>query len=422
MIHSANLPLPDFRRLGARMPRQRGQRGQLKKIRSGGKTVWWGRWYVYAKQPDGSEKRLPREKIIGPASMTRFDAQTELTRQIERTTGQLPEMPARPTVAEAWRHYVTMKTPLWSTANRKNVEQQFAKHVIPLIGGRELSMLTLEPLQTVLNRMAEQGYRRSGLHIVSTYIKALMAFCLDENLIERDPARKLVIPTRLKRSSERVLSMDEARRLWSAAGTMTEATETDKAGRERRYQLDPVREQLIVRMFLVCAFRPQELFALRADDIEPGRVRIDEALKERERGEYRIGDTKTEGSHGYVTVTPEIEADLRAWVQARGIGQGALLFPTGMGTPWRHANYLRRVLQPLARAVGIKGVTFQALRRTCATHFKAREKNKQEHLRHTSPVTTMKHYDKPISAEVRLAVEQLDRELTATGKPLGSVQ
>jgi integrase len=60
------------------------------------------------------------------------------------------------------------------------------------------------------------------------------------------------------------------------------------------------REHLVLRIFINCGLRPGELFALREDDVEPGQLRIDEAVKETERGECRISDTKTTGSRGYV--------------------------------------------------------------------------------------------------------------------------
>jgi hypothetical protein len=54
-----------------------------------------------------------------------------------------------------------------------------------------------------------------------------------------------------------------------------------------------LREHLIVRLFVVCGLRAQELFVLGVDDVEPGILRIDEALKKSEKGSDRIGETKS---------------------------------------------------------------------------------------------------------------------------------
>ena len=75
-----------------------------------------------------------------------------------------------------------------------------------------------------------------------------------------------------------------------------------------------------MRLFVVCGLRPQELFALRVEDIEPGILRIDEALKETEKGSDRIGETKSTSSNGYVSISPELEKELRTWLKMRAVG------------------------------------------------------------------------------------------------------
>jgi hypothetical protein len=96
----------------------------------------------------------------------------------------------------------------------------------------------------------------------------------------------------------------------------------------------------------VCGLRAQELFVLRVEDIEPGILRIDEALKETEKGISRIGDTKSTTSNGYVSTSPELEKELRTWLQMRTVGYHVsaqpepndLFFPTEAGTPFRIGN------------------------------------------------------------------------------------
>jgi len=45
-----------------------------------------------------------------------------------------------------------------------------------------------------------------------------------------------------------------------------------------------------MRIFVSCGLRPQETFALRANDIESGRLRVDEALKQAESGSALEGE------------------------------------------------------------------------------------------------------------------------------------
>jgi integrase len=82
------------------------------------------------------------------------------------------------------------------------------------------------------------------------------------------------------------------------------------------------------------------------------------------------------------------------WLQVRRMGdpyhQSAapapndLLFPTETGTPYRIGNYLKRTLKPIAAKAGIPDITYQALRRTFATHSgDTALRRTQAQLRHT---------------------------------------
>jgi integrase len=184
--------------------------------------------------------------------------------------------------------------------------------------------------------------------------------------------------------------MDEVRRLLSAATG---------------------REHLTLRLLLVAGLRPAELFALKTDDmLGGGALRIDEAVKnaERQASGRRLGSTKTAESNGLVSISIDLETELRVWAAMRPAG--ALLFPTERGTTWRLGNYLKRFLKPLAVSVGIEDLTFQCLRRTCATHFAGDVKTRQTHMRHADPATTLRHYQKAIPESQRIAVEELDAE------------
>ena len=150
------------------------------------------------------------------------------------------------------------------------------------------------------------------------------------------------MPAEVGRPCGRFLSLEEIRQLLSAAAGVS------------------FRERLIVRLFVVCGLRAQEMFVLRVEDIEPGILRIDEALKETEKGAARIGETKSKTSNGYVALSTELEKELQTWLQIRNMGDGYhrtavpapndLLFPTETGTPYRIGNYLKRILKPIAES------------------------------------------------------------------------
>jgi integrase len=395
------------------MPRRRVERGYVYKV---GKVtkMWEGRYHVYVALPDGTEKRRERTKVLGAcAEMSKGDAQQALLRHIAIARGQAGPLPDSPTFQDLWTRYRTLKEPTWSTATQKAVVSVFEgsskkkkrPSILSMIGHRRVTELTRDPLQECLNGMAARGDSFSAVKKARTYITAALEFALDEQLIARNPGRRVELPSnRLRKPCGRFYSLDEVRRLLSAAASAA------------------FRERLILRLFVVCGLRAQELFVLRVDDIEPGILRIDEALKETEKGAARIGETKSTTSNGYVAISPELEKELRTWLQIRNLGDAYhqtaapapndLLFPTEAGTPYRIGNYLKRVLKPIATAAGIPDFTYQALRRTFATHFQryGSPKDAQAQLRH-SKLEMTGWYMKQIPETVRAAVEKMDTDI-----------
>lgn len=395
------------------MPRRRVERGYVYKVGSTAK-MWEGRYHVYVTLPDGTEKRRERTRIIGPcAEMSKGDAEQALIRIIAIARGQAGPLPDNPTFRELWIRYRTLKETVWSTATRKSVVSLFEGSsklkkqpgVLSVIGSRRVSELTRDPLQECLNQMAARGDSFSAVKKARTYISTALEFAVDEQLIARNPAQRIELPTkRLKKPCGRFYSLPEIRRLLAAAAAVS------------------LREHLIVRLFVVCGLRAQELFVLRVHDIESGILRIDEALKETEKGPARIGDTKSVTSNGYVSISPELEKELRTWLQMRPVGEGYhlsaepepndLLFPSEVGTPFRIGNYLKRTLKPIGKTAGIPDLTFQAMRRTFATHFQryGSPKDAQAQLRH-SKLEMTGFYMKEIPGSVRAAVEKMDTDI-----------
>jgi integrase len=151
-------------------------------------------------------------------------------------------------------------------------------------------------------------------------------------------------------------------------------------------------------------------------------LRIDEAVKDTEKGSARIGETKTESSNAYVSISEDLHKEITTWLSIRSMADpyhrnralapNDLLFPTETGTPYRIGNYLKRVLKPIAANAGIPDMTYRALRRTFATEFQRHgsPKDAQAQLRH-SKLEMTGWYMREIPESVRAAVEQMDAEM-----------
>lgn len=412
MIDFEKLPFVSWREIGRHMPRRRDERGYVYTVGRSPKK-WEGRYHVYVRLPNGTEKRRERTKVLGLYSeLTKRQAEDALRNVIAVARGQ-GTLPAQiPTFADLWLRYRALKEPTWSTATRKTVVSLFEgnskkktrPNLLSMVGNRRISDLTRDPLQDCLNQMANRGDSHSAVKKARVYIAAALEYAVDERLIGANPARKLELPSkRLRKPCGRFYSIDEIRKLLSQAAKQS------------------LREHVILRTFLVCGLRAQEMFVLRVDDIEPGILRIDEALKETEKGEARVGETKSATSNGYVSMSAELQKEIETWLQLRNVADpyhksrvaaNDLLFPTEAGTPYRIGNYLKRTLKPLAGKAGIKDMTYQALRRTFATHFQCygSPKDAQTQLRH-SKLEMTGWYMKEIPDRVRKAVERMDTDL-----------
>jgi integrase len=397
--------------IGRHMPRQRYQRGSLRKV---GKTrrMWEGLYHVYVLQADGSEKRLPRTKVLGPATtMPKGEAQRLLDREIAAHTKQgiVGGIPTNSTLRELWQRYVEIKSPSWGAANKAAVVSIFSGQnkrrtrpsIMSMIGDFRVVDITPDPLQACINRLATARASVSAVKQARTYLHAVLEYAIDEKIIETNPARKLVVPINsLPKPCGRFYLVDEIHRLVSEASG---------------------REHLVLRIELNCGLRPSELFLLKDDDVEPSRLRIDEAIKQAEKGDRRVGETKTPTSNGYVTISAGLYEEIRMWQARRGPIASGLLFPSPTGKVLRPAEYLKNILKPLGVSAGIQDLDFQALRRTCSTHFQKHgsPKDAQAQLRHTKLAMTGL-YMKEIPAEVRQAVESMDAELCGGQKALNA--
>jgi integrase len=358
-----------------------------------------GFFHLWTTNADGRRTRTKKEKTLGPASMAKHEAQQKLAEYIEEYTGRLSKQGnSITTFVDLWKAFSAVKAGRWAKKTKEDLRYLFAKHVIPIVGSQPPREVTLTSLQLLLNKMADDGYRKSTVEKVRTHTRACFEYAMDEDLIDKNPTRKLVMPNIRKRSCERFLSVDELRALLSQAAP---------------------REHLVLRILAVCGLRPAEILVLRIEDFEGTQLRIDEALKERQKGEDRIGETKTPESDNFIPVPPDLAREIATWIAGhpdRG-NRRAFLFPNSDAGAFGVGNYLKRHLKPLAEKANIYDLTFQAFRRSSSTHIQshATVKDMQRHMRHSNPQTTLKHYAKVIPESLRAAVAALDAQIT--GEP-----
>jgi integrase len=375
-------------------------------------------WYRYVGLPDGGERRQQREKIItrelaeshhiatdysGP--LTKADAQRVLDLLIAQDAGTYVPPNTQATVATIAREYLALAQPNWGVHMVRAAGNLIEKHIIAgKLGNRPIVDVTETDLQGWINDFVNAGASRSLLKGLLLHTRAIWKRAHKQQIVLRNPTTDLRAKSK-QPVCERYLSVDECQQLLSALYG---------------------RDHLIVRMFIQLGLRPEELFALRRDDVQGDQLRIDEALVV-----GRSSSVKTPASNGFVYIPPEVNIELTSWMQNHPGQSRDWLFQTFHGRPGclNLNNYRNRILQPAAiRAkVGVSETTdekgksalktdvdFRCLRRTCATLFGSASKDAkslQHQLRHADPNISLGIYQKSIPRDVKVAADAFERSL-----------
>ena len=326
------------------MPRDRHQRGYVRLVGKGVKK-WKGFFHLYIAGDDGQERIRNTSRILGTKAEfpTKWQAEEKLTTIIEKESGGIPARPDPETTFTWFWHqrYLPQVEGKWSKAQQQAVAYVMQSHVLPEFGNTKLEDLSKFHLQTFLNKLAKR-YSESVVDKAYTYLRAAFEEALENDYLSKNPMRKVEMP-KTRKPCKRHLSPEEIQRLFRKLKG---------------------KDHLILHCFLVGALRPGETFALRWEDIEPGRIRIDERVYRNE-----LGDPKTETSNGYVAIPTSLERELALWKQQceRTEPKDFVFEARHHGKPMDGRSYLRRHLKLVANELGIHGFTYQALRRTVAT-------------------------------------------------------
>lgn len=375
---------------GRTAPRARYQRGWVEE--TGKRTrKWKGHYYTYEIMADGRERRVHRAVVLGlKSAMRKSDAVQRLQEIIDREANGLGGEHTK-AVTLAWfveNRCFPIWRDNWKASHAARTEYVIRRYVVAPFADTALGDVDRFALQVRANELAKSS-SRSIVRKFVTWARAVFEEAVEQGYLAKNPARRLTPPRDLREEKRRALSLGEVERLLGA--------------------LDG-RDALITRMYLVLGLRARELFALRRDDVEEKRIRVDESLDE----SNRFHAPKTQASRAWVWMPRDLAAEIAAWLEAMEDQRPeALLFTAGNGAPIRSENWRKRVLQTAAAELEMEGVTIHALRRTCATLLKREGdlKDVQAHLRHSRPEITAEVYLAETPESVRAAVEKLAARL-----------
>ena len=197
----------------------------------------------------------------------------------------------------------------------------------PVFGDKDLGAITSPELQRFLADVAKK-YCHDTVNGLLTYFRAIFNDAVDDDLLVKSPARKLVLPATRDRKRP-CLTLDQIGQL-----------EAKLTGQDRT----------ILQLLSRCGLRAGETFGLQRQDVNPDRT----LSIQRTFSKGEIGPPKTKTSTKRVTLPKPLYDELIVMVaDAKDQSPASWLFPSSKKRgkermPIDPGNWLKRVLKPAA--------------------------------------------------------------------------
>jgi len=371
---------------------------------------WVGYMNIKVLDPNTGESKWKKQRVgvLGTKSkMTKHQAQDSLDGIIAQKTGGTTQARADEQIATlGWftrnRFFPLREGSTWKEETASSRKSAIERDILAKFGDVPLEQIDKFMLQTHLNDLARMLSAGRVMH-ARFYMKAIFEEAIDLDFVEKNPARKLILPTLLRSVDKTTLTWDQLRLVLASV---------------------PLRDRILLTLDMTETFRPSELFALRWNgfDMDNRTLMVNQTAF---RGKLRDWG-KTRKSLRTVHLPEGLANDLWLWKQECPDGSAdAFIFPNSRKRNGamkngfiRTDNYRARVLKKLAEELGLSKLNFQVLRRTIATlaQTKGSVKDVQGILGHTKADTTVNVYMQQIEEGVKQTLDAIYTELTAPAK------
>lgn len=380
---------------GRHMPRQRYQRPEVRKMGSGRKQQWGCDYFCYVKEGE-EERRIHKVARFGLCSrVTKGKAQEACDRFMVTVNSGVAFADASMTLAEWWENvFQPIRGRKWSYNTRTGYASTWRRHIEPHVGKVKLGDLNKIEVQRLLLRLSDSGLSRQMVERVLVMLHAMLEEAVDNDLLVKNPTRKVEVPDCKPAEETRSLTVEEVNRLWGSLEGQ---------------------DYLLFRVMVLCGPRPNECFALKREDYLGKVLRFDESIGRG--GETRFNPTKNRKTR-YAPVPVSLKAELDTWLEGRPGAPDALIFSAPHGGPISHEGYGRDILARVRTAAEIPDLNFRMCRTTFATLYNGDLKDAQEILGHHSAAFTLERYRKPLPERAAAASEDLDARLSAKVVPI----
>jgi integrase len=373
--------------IGRHMPRQRFQRPSVRRMGTGRKQQWGVDYFVYVTEAD-AERRVHKVARFGfCAKVTKGKAQEACDGfMVAVNSGQVVSADASMTLATWWEQvFKPVRSGKWGRNTRIAYDYTWRKHIEPHVGSVRMSDMNKLTIDRLLLKLADANLSEQIVQRVLVMLHAMFEEAVDNDVLVKNPARKVTLPACKPAEETRSLTEEEVHRLWDTSEGQ---------------------DYLVFRVLVLCGARPNEAFALKRNDDMGAVLRIDESGA---RGQF--ASTKNKKTR-YAPIPASLRAELNEWLSARSDSPDTLFFTAPHGGMISHNGWGRSILEHARSASKIPDLTFRMCRTTFATLFNGDIKDAQEILGHHSPQFTLATYRKSVSTRAAAGVEEMDKRLS----------
>src|ERR1035441_8627992 len=161
------------------------------------------------------------------------------------------------TLAQWWEQvFKPVRGGRWARNTRIGYACTWRKHIEPHMGAARLADINKLTIDRLLLKLADTGLGEQMVQRVCVMLHAMFEEAVDNDVLVKNPARKVELPKCKPPEETRSMTADEVWRLWNS----TEG-----------------QDYLLFRVLVLCGARPNEAFALKRDDFMGAVLRIDQS-------------------------------------------------------------------------------------------------------------------------------------------------
>ena len=366
---------------GPHMPRSKYQRPS---VYATGKRekLWKAEFREYFTGEDGKEYCRHRSKTWSRAEFSKSEAQAAC----DKFLAQLQEGGAKPDGAITMERfyedfYLPIRSRHWTGYTATSVRSLWKNHIKPKFGKVALRDISKAMVQVHLGALVDAGLGKVMVDGVRIRLHSIFEEALDNDLIAKNPTRKVETPPCKDSDETRSLTEAEVRMLWDGSDG---------------------RDYLIWRILILTGVRIGEVLPLERTDIVSEGLRIDEAMVS---GKVKLPKRNKIRT---AALPDSLRAELTEWLSSH---DHRLIFPSRVGKVYPRSAKDVEDIVVRGRALGIPDLTFRMCRTTFATLFEGDEADRTSIMGHFDAEFTLEAYRKPLMERRQKSIEALDHRL-----------